>query len=118
MSPRRILKIAPFALAFAFASLSFAKAPSAQTVCNDRDHVISELAGSFSETPRAHGLTAAGIVVELLVSPQGTWTILATYATRQSCLLASGEAWEFFPPAGVAGAAAHVPAVPPQKRNL
>ncbi len=67
---------------------------SAQTACGERNRVISELAQLNAETPKAIGLSASGTVIELLVSPNGDWTILATFPSHQTCLVATGAYWE------------------------
>ena len=68
----------------------------ASPVCGDRDKVIESLANKYSEEPVAMGVTANGGVIEVLVASDGmTWTILFTYPSGPSCLVASGEAWQY-----------------------
>ena len=45
------------------------------------------------------GLMADGRVLEVLASDNGSWTIIVTKATGESCGLASGKAWMKSPPA-------------------
>ncbi|MCC4240391.1 hypothetical protein [Thalassospira povalilytica] len=67
----------------------------AQPVCGDRSQVLASLANKYSEKPVAMGVTANGGVIEVIVAPDGmTWTILFTYPSGPSCLVASGEAWQ------------------------
>ena len=70
---------------------------SAQTVCGDRTEILKTLAKFRSERPRAMGLSAEGQVIEVLVSSTGTWSILVSYPTRLTCLVATGEGWERLP---------------------
>ena len=68
---------------------------SASPVCGDRSKVISSLADKYREEPVAVGVTANGGVIEVLKAPDGqTWTILFSYPSGPSCLVASGEAWQ------------------------
>lgn len=84
--------------AFALLAMQAFFAPAiAQTVCGDRAQIISELARVNDETPQAIGLSASGTLIELLVSETGDWTLLVTYPTRETCLLATGESWEAVP---------------------
>lgn len=68
---------------------------SASPVCGDRSKVIDSLSAKYSEQPVAVGVTSNGGVIEVLKAPDGqTWTILFTYPSGPSCLVASGEAWQ------------------------
>lgn len=70
-------------------------ATSAAPVCGDRQKVIASLSAKYAEEPVAVGVTANGGVIEVLKSPNGeSWTILFTYPSGPSCLVASGEAWQ------------------------
>ncbi len=72
-----------------------ASAPAtAAPLCGDRDQILDQLAQLHHEKPSALGLSADGGVLEILVSPEGGWTILVTYPKRPTCVLAVGEAWE------------------------
>ncbi|WP_417625372.1 hypothetical protein [Paremcibacter congregatus] len=67
----------------------------ASPVCGDRQKVIDSLSAKYSEEPVAIGVTSNGGVIEVLKSPQGeSWTILFTYPSGPTCLVASGEAWQ------------------------
>ena len=64
-------------------------------VCGDRAKFIDGLSAKYSEEPIAVGVTSNGGVIEVLKAPDGqTWTILFTYPSGPSCLVASGEAWQ------------------------
>jgi hypothetical protein len=85
---------------FAVTAASFAMAltgapalAAGQPICAAHDDVASDLEMNYSETPSARGLATAGLMIEVFVSPEGTFTIVATRPDGTSCLLAAGEAW-------------------------
>lgn len=74
-------------------SLSAATA-SATAVCTPREAAMGQLGDRFGESVSARGIGADGTVMfELLVSEQGTWTVLASDVHGKSCVIAVGEAW-------------------------
>ena len=40
------------------------------------------------------GVTASGRVLEVVVSEEGTWTIIITMPNGLACGIASGDSWE------------------------
>ena len=70
---------------------------SAQTICGERAKFIDMLGLKYAEKAVAMGLTSAGAVVEVLTSPTGTWSILLTYPTGLTCMVAAGKRWETLP---------------------
>lgn len=71
---------------------SFAMPAQAQMICGLRDEMGKMLDQRFAEQPKAAGL-AGDKVVELLVSENGSWTILITGADGRSCVVTGGEEW-------------------------
>jgi len=69
-------------------------ARAAAPACGDRDEIVRTLEQRHEETPSASGVSADGAVLEVLVSPDGGWTILVTYPKQPSCVLAVGEGWQ------------------------
>jgi hypothetical protein len=69
-------------------------AEAAAKVCGDRGQILKRLEQGHREQPQALGLSADGGVLEVLVSPEGGWTILVTYPKRPTCVVAVGEAWQ------------------------
>ena len=63
----------------------------AQQICAPRAALIQKLESEFQEVPDSIGVTTAGGLFEILVSPAGTWTMLATGPGGISCLVLSGE---------------------------
>ncbi len=66
----------------------------AQAVCGPRAEILERLEREFAETPQAIGLSGDGALIEIVVSPSGGWTILATYPKRPSCVVATGKDWQ------------------------
>jgi hypothetical protein len=66
--------------------------------CADRHVLINFLLTHYGERLEARGLATAGYLVEVYVSPNSSWTIVATPPTGQSCVLAQGIAWDLTHP--------------------
>ena len=69
-------------------------AEAARKLCGDRDQILKRLEQGHDERPQALGLSADGGVLEVLVSPEGGWTMLVTYPKRPTCVVAVGEGWQ------------------------
>jgi hypothetical protein len=52
------------------------------------------LASKYQESRRAMGLVSAQSVMEIYMSPKGTWTMLVSNTKGESCIVAAGEAWQ------------------------
>lgn len=64
--------------------------------CAQRDVVIERLASAFGETRQTVGLAHNNALVEVFASEDtGTWTITMTSAQGVTCLIASGQAFEW-----------------------
>ena len=62
--------------------------------CGDRDDFINHLKRKYGEALVGHGLTAGGVLIELLVNrATGTWSILMTGANMPTCMTSSGDGW-------------------------
>ena len=61
--------------------------------CADRAEFLEVLANGYGEVPVAMGLAADGRVVEVFASGNGSWTIIVTMPTGQTCGVLAGEAW-------------------------
>ena len=67
---------------------------SAQVPCNQRAEIVTQLAGTYKETPVAIGVNSKGHLVEVLSSEHGrTWTIIVTSPNGMSCVVSVGEGW-------------------------
>lgn len=80
------------------AQVPSARMPGAQVppanVCGTRDALVKKLASEFKENQAAVGMLHETAILEVFVSEQGTWTILATGTDGKSCVLAAGQDWE------------------------
>jgi hypothetical protein len=74
--------------------VSPAGAETARPVCGERTEILKRLEQRHHEKPQALGLSADGGVLEVLVSPEGGWTILVTYPKKPTCVVAVGQAWQ------------------------
>ena len=75
-------------------------AEAASKLCGERDQILKRLERVHQETPEAIGLSGDGGVLEVLVSPDGGWTMLLTYPKRPTCVVATGESWQMLQLAG------------------
>ena len=75
--------------------LAMTATPSpAASFCANRTEMVKSLSDKFKENPAAMGQINGSAVVEIFVSDNGTWTILATGTDGKSCVLSAGEGWE------------------------
>ena len=70
--------------------------------CSSHDKIVDVLGKKFKETRRVMGVVNSKAVMEIFMSPQGTWTMLITDTSGMSCITAAGEEWQDVPVA-VAG---------------
>jgi hypothetical protein len=63
----------------------------ARVACNSREEVVKALSQQFAEVPIVHGLTQSGQLMEMFASTEGTWTLILSLPTGQSCLVANGD---------------------------
>lgn len=75
-------------------------AEATPNLCGDRGQILKRLEQAHEETRQALGLSGDGGVIEVLVSPEGGWTMLLTYPRRPTCVVAAGEAWQMLQLAG------------------
>lgn len=62
--------------------------------CAPRAHIVERLNSLYHEKQEAVGVVNGQAVIEVFVSPEGTWTIIATAPDGNSCMLSSGTAWQ------------------------
>lgn len=71
-----------------------AGAQEAQMIWAERAVVVQELEKTYTEIPRALGVTSDGSILELFSGPDGqTWTLVVTLPNGMSRVIASGESW-------------------------
>lgn len=83
-------------------SVAATAAPSAghsqgPAMCGNRADVVAALAQRYSEAPVSIGLSNTGHVLEVLASPNGSWSVLLTGPNGRSCLVAAGDSWQPLP---------------------
>lgn len=66
----------------------------AQTICDTRTKLVTELKTKHAEFQTGYGITQSGKqMLELFTSNSGSWTILMTRAGGISCAMAVGQSW-------------------------
>ena len=90
-------------LAAALAMIAAPALAQQQTPCGDRDEMLAQLKQKFKESPAGFGMTGNGAVMELMTSDNGSWTLILSFPTGRSCLIATGEGWELWNVKKVAG---------------
>ena len=70
---------------------------SAYQLCKEGEFIKEQLAKKYQELSTAFAITSDGGLLEVMINPnKSTWTIIVTYQTGTSCLLAYGEAWRTY----------------------
>lgn len=78
--------------------LGWSVAPvQAETICGQRAEILEGLAQTYAEVPNGIGVAADGAVIEILLSPTGSFTIIMTQPSGVSCLMLTGDTWEDLP---------------------
>ncbi|RVD60966.1 hypothetical protein EN828_02780 [Mesorhizobium sp. M2D.F.Ca.ET.185.01.1.1] len=62
--------------------------------CAARADIIKALGDKYHESEAGRGLINPNVVLEIFVSDQGSWTVLASDTKGQSCVLSAGEGWD------------------------
>lgn len=62
--------------------------------CAPREQLVQVLTSEHKEQQEGQGLAPNGTIVELFVSPAGSWTILLSRPDGVSCIAAGGTDWE------------------------
>ena len=92
--------IRPFKFAAVLAAVtlfSSTSVASAAVPCGSHDALAKSLNTKFKEARRVMGVVNAKAVMEIFMSPQGTWTVLVTDTTGTACIIASGQDWQEVP---------------------
>jgi len=85
------------ALAFGFgAAIPALPAQAQSNNCAPHAMVVERLASGYGESRQSIGIGANNTVVELFASPlSGSWTITVTMPGGPTCLVASGQGYEY-----------------------
>ena len=70
---------------------------SAAMQCGNHDDVAKVLTAKYQEMRHFMGVINSRMVMEIFMSPQGTWTILVTDTSGTACITATGEEWQDAP---------------------
>lgn len=77
-----------------------APAQAQQTSCAERSIIVEHLKQKYREAPTLVGITDGQNVMEFWGNPdKPSWTVVVTDVNGQSCLVASGGAFEILKPA-------------------
>lgn len=80
--------------ALALAGMAPASSPIAEIVCAPTPDMKERLARQYDSRRRGFGTSGHEQVLEVWADERGTWTMVMTYATGTSCIVAMGENWE------------------------
>ncbi len=61
--------------------------------CADRQQIIDKLKERYEEVPRYTAIATPAAILEILISPSGTYTVIVTSPGSPTCLVASGKHW-------------------------
>ncbi len=79
------------------ASPSLAKSPIAEVLCETRDAMVQRLEGTFGAERLGRGVRGPDAVMEIWTVPStGDWTMVQSYSSGMSCIVAMGEHWDDF----------------------
>lgn len=78
-------------------AIFLAPTAEAQPICGPHKMISENLKKKFTETPKSMGVTNSGSIVEVYLSPKGSWTLVMTQPNGMSCLIAAGQDWETLP---------------------
>ena len=62
--------------------------------CDAYDAITKHLSTKYHEHRAATAVTANGVIMEILVSPDGTWTLIMVWPNGRACFYASGDGWQ------------------------
>lgn len=86
----------PYIAALLLGAVFSSSANAQQAFCADRDQIVERLKRGYGEVIRAMGMTGGDRMVEVFTSESGSWTIILTSPDNTSCIMVTGEFWEFF----------------------
>lgn len=70
-----------------------AASPIAEIICEPTKRMKEKLVTQFQSERQSMGLRGPEQVVEVWTDKRGDWTMVITYASGKSCIVAMGEAW-------------------------
>lgn len=80
-------------LVFSFATPDQAKSPIAEVLCEPTQRLYDRLKGQSRSERVATGMRGPEQIMEVWNSDKGDWTLVVSYATGTSCIVAMGQDW-------------------------
>ncbi|WP_375691102.1 hypothetical protein [Pseudooceanicola sp. LIPI14-2-Ac024] len=71
-----------------------ATTPIAEVLCEQSDRMEQRLSQRMGSERQAMGLRGPEQVMELWTERNGDWTLVVTYASGTSCIVAMGQDWQ------------------------
>lgn len=75
-----------------------AQSPISEVVCDPTARLHDRLTHQFGAARTSSGIRDREQIMEVWTDPQGDWTLVVTYTTGTSCIVAMGTAWQVDPP--------------------
>ena len=72
---------------------ALAKSPIADILCAPTQQMRDKLTRQFQHEQVAAGVRGPDQIMEVWTDDRGDWTLVTTYATGLSCIVAMGEHW-------------------------
>lgn len=83
---------------FSISVMGVSQANAARAKCGDRQKIIKVLKDDYKEVPIAMGVSQKSTeAFEIFTSERGTWTVMMTMASGQTCIMAAGHSWQELP---------------------
>lgn len=73
---------------------AFASSPIAEVICEPTEKMTQKLSRQFGEQLHSWGTRGPEQVMQVWTDKRGDWTMVVSYATGTSCIVAMGENWE------------------------
>ncbi len=83
---------------FGFSASFCAANPIAEVICAPTPQMTQRLTHQQGVTKRAVGLRSPEEVMEVWTDAEGDWTMVISYASGTSCIVAMGAHWADLPP--------------------
>ena len=98
LAPRRRMSLLSAALILGALFAASAALAQQQQMCAPRKLLLEKFLQEFGEAPVAGGLDGAQNLIEILTSPNGTWTAVISNAQGRTCVVGSGSDWRTYDP--------------------
>jgi hypothetical protein len=72
---------------------ALAKSPIAEVLCAPTPRLHDKLERQFGSQRAATGVRSPEQIMEVWTSEKGDWTMVVTYSTGTSCIVAMGQDW-------------------------